>query len=321
MEQVKTKKKLTKHEVGQIVKNYALILLGTLFIAIAAGLFLIPVKINSGGLSGIAIIIEDLTGFDPDLTVIIATWTLFLIGLPLLGWRFTLKSLVSTIVYPLLLMLFLRVQFFQDFVAKTFLNEAGEPKDAGVMLVAAIFGGAFTGIGISLTFLSGGSTGGVDILVFILHKYTRVKTSIWTFIVDATVIVLGIFAINNFLLSLIGIIAALMCSLLVEILFVAGKSALTAYIISENKYIEINDFIHNKLERGSTILDIKGGYQHEPRKMILVSFGRNQYAEFINGVAKIDKKAFVIVMQSHEVLGEGFDNLEIPKIGRKDNNE
>ncbi|MGI6644741.1 MAG: YitT family protein [Bacilli bacterium] len=323
MSETKEKKvpkvKFSKAEKKQIAKNYTLIFLGTILMAIASGIFLIPAKINAGGLGGLAIVINHLTGFDPDLTVIIATWILFFIGLPILGWRFTLKSLVSSIVYPLFLMLMLRSKGIQDFVARTFLIE-GET-DLALSILAAIFGGALMGIGVGLTFMSGGSTGGVDILVFIINKYTRIKTSYLVFIVDGLIIVFGIFAMGDFVYSLVGILAALMSSLLIDFVFVGGTSALYAYIISADHSEEINEFIHNKLERGSTIVHVEGGHKGDMKRMIIVSFSRKQYADIVNGVARIDKKAFMMISPTQEVLGEGFNELPSTQRSKKRDKE
>lgn len=302
-----------KHIYKKIITKYIFILIGTIMIAIGSGLFLIPTSVNAGGLSGLGIIIQKTTGFDPDLTVLIASWILFLIGLPILGWKFTFKSLLSTIVYPLALMVFIRVPFFQNFAKNTFLNELGEPKDTATLLIAALFGGAFTGLGVGLTFVGGGSTGGVDILVCVINKYTRVKHSISSFLIDALIIVIGIFVAQNTLVSLIGIVAAFMCALLIEYVFVGGTSTLTAQIISTNHVDEINNYIHNVMERGSTFINVEGGYKGDPKKMIVVSFTKNEYQEMIEAISKIDPKAFVIVSHTQEVMGEGFRELKTNK--------
>lgn len=291
-----------KENYRQIIKSYALIIGGSLLLAIGTGLFLIPNRINAGGLSGIAIILKATFNFQEDIVVLILTWGFFLLSLLFLGVKFTLKSLVSSLIYPLGLVLITRIPFIQTLIKETFLND----QDTSKTLIAGIFGGAFVGAGVATTFIGGGSTGGVDIIVFIINKFTNIKQSILSFIVDGGVIVLGIFMIGDMLASLVGIIAAFITALMIEYIFVGRSKALTALIISKEHVDEINLYIQDKMERGSTFIQVEGGYKHTPYQMIMVTFDRKEYAHLIKAVSQIDKRAFLTIIQTNEVLGEGF---------------
>lgn len=298
----------------QLFKSYSLVILGSIMLAIGTGFFLLPTKLNTGGLSGIAIIVNKIFGLDTDLFVLISYWVLFILSFIFLGKNFTIKSLLSTIIYPLVLIVIARIEPITRLVEQTFLNTDGEVKDTATLLIAGIFGGGLNGVGLALTFLGEGSTGGIDILMFIIHKYTKIKESVLTFLIDATIIFAGIFVLDNFLGVLIGIISALICTVAIEFIFVGKSSSMTAQIISNNKSVEINDYIHNVMLRGSTIIKVEGGYRRDNYEMLVVSFDRKEYAGLINAVARIDKKAFVTIVQTSAVIGEGFQEIaEITK--------
>lgn len=302
----------------RILKGYVFIILGSIILAIGSAFFLIPAKINAGGLSGLSIVANTLWGFDEDIVVLILTWLFFILSLIFLGKKFTFKSLIATLVYPLAVIAISRIPYLTNLANDTFVTVAGTSDATARTLIAGVFGGSFVGIGVALTFMGGGSTGGVDILMFIIHRFTKIKESILTFAIDASIIVIGLFVLDNFLGTLIGIISAFICAVTIEYVFVGKSSSLTAHIISKEKMEEINGYIHNVMLRGSTILNVEGGYQREKYQMLIVSFNRKEYAALINAVARIDKKAFVTVSSASDVIGEGFSQLpEIKHKGKK----
>lgn len=291
----------------ELIKNYTFIVLGSILLAIGTGVFLLPSLLNTGGLMGLGLIGKFLFGFDPDLVVLVLTWTFFLISLLFLGWRFTVKSLISSLIYPLALIAIMRIPLISDAVNATFENA-----DTATVLIAGIFGGVFTGIGVALTFLGGGSTGGVDIIVVILNKYLKAKHSTLVLIMDALIIGGGLLATGNLILSLIGIISAFVFAFMIEFIFLGQSHVYTAYIISPTKHNEINDWIQEKTGRGATLIPVLGGYKKDPYNLIVVNFDRRELVLFNAGIALIDPRAFVTIQQSKAVLGEGFSDL-IPK--------
>lgn len=297
-----------KENYRQIIKSYSLIILGSILLAIGTGVFLIPNAINAGGLSGIAIILNNRFNLDEDIVVLILIWAFFLLSLLFLGVKFTLKSLLSTLIYPSLLVLITRNAYIQNLIQETFNNP-----DTSKTLIAGMFGGVFVGAGVAVTFIGGGSTGGVDILVFIINKFTSIKQSILSFVIDGTVILIGFFVLENMMASLIGIVSAFISAMMIEYIFVGRSRALTALIISKDHSQEINDYIQNEMERGLTLLDVTGGYKRHHYEMIMVTFDRKEYANLVAKVAQIDKKAFLTVIQTNEVLGEGFSAFRTRK--------
>lgn len=307
----KSKIQLFKEDWRVILKNYTLIVAGSILLAVGTGVFLLPAVLNTGGLSGIGIIGEGLFSFDPDLVVLVMTWVFFLISLLFLGWRFTIKSLVSSFVYPLALILLMRLPAIATETTKLF----GEGADMATKLIAGVFGGVFNGVGVALTFRGGGSTGGVDILVVILNKYLRLSYSIMSFVIDGLIIVIGLVVLKNVLLSLVGIMSAFVFAITLEFVFVGKSHAMTASIISRTHSEDINAFIQNEIGQGTTLVPVMGGYQKDEYTMVVVHFDRSNYARLINGVAKIDKSAFVSIEQSTVVLGGKFESLKPVKEG------
>ncbi|MBQ7829028.1 MAG: YitT family protein [Clostridia bacterium] len=299
--------KLTKSEILTALKNVLLVIVGTLILAFGSAVFIIPFDLVTGGLSGIAIILSKVIAVEfltIDLIITIATWILFFVGLFVLGKTFALKTLISTIIYPIGVSLFMRLTD-PSFLNGFFCLKASEHGEISLIL-ATTLGGVCVGAGCAITFLGGGSTGGVDIISFTLCKiFKRLKHSSTIFIIDASIVFVGMFIIGDFVISLLGIFSAFIAALMVDKVFIGSSKSFIAQIISE-EHEAINKEILSKIDRGSTIIDVEGGYTGSSKKMIMVSFTVNQYAEILNIIHKNDKNAFVTIHQAHEITGEGW---------------
>ena len=164
----------------------------------------------------------------------------------------------------------------------------------------------FVGAGCAVTFLGGGSTGGVDVIAFVVCKvFKRVKSSVAIFIIDATTVVLGIFILHDLKLTLLGILSAFICSAVIDKVFLGASVAMVAEIVTD-KSDEITAAVIEKMDRTTTIVDVIGGYSKAPRKMIKISFGMSQYRALIGIIEEFDKNAFVTVYKAHEINGEGW---------------
>ena len=307
------KKKYTRADILSAIKNILLIIAGTLVLSFGTSLCLLQFDLVTGGISGIAIVIDHIIsehapalGFITlDLIITAITWILFFAGLFVLGKSFALKTLISTIVYPIGVALFTRLADPNVLGGFFYLNGYDLHGDIPLIL-ATILGGACVGAGCSITFLGGGSTGGVDIIAFTVCKiFKKAKSSVVLFVIDATIVIGGMFVIQDLVVSLLGIISAFVAAIMVDKVFLGSSRSFIAHIISD-KYDEINKEITGKFDRGSTIIDVTGGYTGKPKKMLMVSFKVNQYSEIINTVNKIDKTAFVTIHQAHEINGEGW---------------
>ena len=199
---MKLKAKLTKDEIIIQLKNLALVIFGTLVLAFGCAVFVVPFELVTGGVTGLAIVIDHAFGslIPIDYLIGIITWGLFFLGLFFLGTDFAIKTLASTIIYPIAISLFLKL--VDPSVMNGVLYLQGSAHADIALIISALFGGLCIGTGCALTFMGGGSTGGVDIIAFILCKYFKKwKSSTVIFIVDATAVVLGLFVIQEKKLS------------------------------------------------------------------------------------------------------------------------
>ncbi len=301
------KKKINRAELFVALKNFLLVIAGTLVLAFGTAVFILPFDLVTGGVSGIAILLEKLLPFEfitLDLLVTIVTWTLFFMGLLFLGKAFAMKTLVSTVIYPIGVSLFMKLTE-PDFM-EGFFSLLNSPYHETSLILATVLGGVCVGAGCAITFIGGGSTGGVDIISLTICKiFKRLKSSVVIFIVDALIIGFGMFVIGDFVITLLGILSAFVAAIMVDKVFIGNTKSFIAQIITD-KYEEINEAIIEKLDRTSTIVEVTGGFTGEKKKMLIVSFTMNQYAEILNTINKIDKTAFVTIHQAHEINGEGW---------------
>jgi uncharacterized membrane-anchored protein YitT (DUF2179 family) len=306
------KKKYSKAEIWSAFKNTMLVIVGTLVLGFGTSIFLLPFNLVTGGVSGYSIVIKTLLPFEfitKEMVIAILTWLLFILGFIILGKNFAMKSLISTIVYPISTALFSNLRN-EDFMNGFFRIESSGYSEIAILL-AAVFGGAFIGLGCALSFLGGGSTGGVDVIAFTICKiFKRAKSSVAIFIVDATAIVLGMFVIGDIILSLLGILSAFIAAMVIDKVFVGGEKAFVAHIVTD-KYEEINKAIIDDMDRTSTIIQARGGYSGNTKMVVMVSFTMDQYAQLMAIVTKLDRDAFMTINQAHEINGEGFSKYDL----------
>jgi uncharacterized membrane-anchored protein YitT (DUF2179 family) len=295
-------------------KNILLVIVGTLILSFGTAIFLIPFELVTGGVSGYAIVIKHVLPAEflsHEALIAIITWVLFFIGLFVLGKSFALKTLISTVVYPIGTALFAHLLdpgFFGGFF-----NLAASSYSEISIVLAAVFSGIFVGLGCSLSFLGGGSTGGVDIIAFTLCKFfKRLKSSVVLFVIDATAVVLGMFVIGDFVVSLLGIVSAFIAATVIDKVFVGGNRAFVAHIVTD-KADEINEKIITDLDRTTTVFKATGGYSKDNKTVLMVSFTMNQYADLMAIINKIDRDAFLTIHRAHEINGEGWTKYDIKK--------
>ena len=286
----------------ETIKNILIILLGNLFLAIGYVFFAVKVNVVNGGLAGLGIIFNVLFDWDYSLVVTISTWLLFFVGLIFIGRKFALKTLLSSIAYPLFTVI---CQFLSNYLDKSYPEIfAVNTNDTGTVLLFAIFSSIFVGIGVGLVFKQGGSTGGLDIPCLMVAKkfklsIDRVVVMVDTFIVICSALIIGVVP------ALIGIISAYLCGIMIDKVIISGDESFMIHILSE-QYEEINHFINYKMERGTTYVHGQGGYTSHEKKIIEVVIGKREYHTLKEEVHKIDKNAFMIVLNARDVFGYGF---------------
>ena len=303
---------MTKKAAIRQVTNYLAIIIGTFLLAFGAVIFLERSNLVAGGVSGIAIIAQHIArNVTGDATLRIYDFVVYglmvffwVIGLIFLGKEFAFKTLLSSALYIGLTALFFRVKFFIN-LADIFAG--GDKPEVGHLILCGAFGGVFVGGGVALTFVGGGSTGGVDVVQLLISKYTRIKESVSSFIIDGVVIIVGMCVMQMWVEALCGILSSFVTAVLIEIVYIKGQSAYQVDIISD-KWQEISKYAQDELERGATIIRAEGGYKGEERVILRVVFDQLQYEKIRKYIAEVDPKAFVTFTQTNAVFGEGFKN-------------
>lgn len=316
-------KQYSKKDILTFFYHIFLVILGSFVLGFGTVVFLTRHLIIAGGLSGVAFIIQYFVGSTQiiDIVVWVATGLLWLISLFALGKQFALRTLLASVMFPLSLTIFYRIPGMEKFV--DYVSGSG---DTGDLLLCSIFGGITVGAGVSLTFLGKGSTGGVDVISFMLNKYLGIKVSIASLIIDGTIIISGLitFSVVNpsFIPNcLVGVISAVVTSLITELLYSRKQNAFILDIISD-RYKEIADYVMNKMERGVTLIDIEGGYTNTKRVMIRTVLSKNEYLEIKEHVYKIDPNAFLTFTDTNAVYGNGFkENFGASRVFRSKKNK
>lgn len=283
------KQQASKDIVWIKIREYLYLLMGSIIIALAFNTYLNPNGIVTGGVSGISTIVEYKLGIEAAYTQWALNIPIFIIGLMILGKSFGFKTIFGSIVLPLFIYLTKDIQPLTD-----------------EYLLAAIFGGIGVGIGLGLVFRGKGSTGGTDLLAQIIHKLTGISLGMSVLIMDGIIVAsAGIFF--DIERAMFAVISLYIVSKVIDMVQLGLRTSKIAYIIS-NKQEEITEVILIEVNRGVTILNGTGGYTKENRKILMVALSQKDITKLKETVKMIDSNAFIIVTNTHEVLGEGFKN-------------
>lgn len=284
-----------KHIIKDNLIEMISIILGNLIIALGVTLFILPANILSGGVAGIAVALQPIFHLSPRFVINALTIGLYIVGAVLLGKRFALKTIISTIVYPLFIsglgMMFPEVHITSN------------------ALLASIYAGVCTGIGIGLVYRVGGSTGGMDIPPLVINKYTHIALPTLVMCIDGATVLLGA-STYGVEAAMIGLVSVWVCGQLIDkVITIGGHEAKNVMIISE-KHEELMQTIYQNINRGATILHAQGGYTRAEKPVIMMVIVKKQFPELNRIIAQVDPEAFVIVSDVNEVQGEGFTYQE-----------
>ena len=273
----------------ETLKSFGLLILGNFFLAISVVFFFIPNHVLSGGVAGVAIAINPFFHIETRLLINLIILTTFILGFIFLGKEFAVKTVASSIIYPLLITLLNYVP----------LHIQLDP------IIAAVYGGALSGLGLGITFATGASTGGMDIPPLILEKYSKIRVSIWVMVVDACTVLLGLanYSVNDVLIGLLSIVSA---SYVIDKVSVLGGYQARQVTIISDLYEDILDRLHVEMDRGSTLYKARGGFTKQEKEIIMTVVTRQQYYELEKWVLEIDPEAFLIVSNVMQVHGLGF---------------
>ncbi|MBS3942676.1 MAG: YitT family protein [Dethiobacter sp.] len=263
------------------------ILAGSVILAVAMNLFLIPHQLAAGGVSGLAVILFHLLNIPIGLTIIVVNIPLFIWAYFLLGPRVVLQSLFGTI-------------FFSVAVELTaFLPQATED-----IMLSAVYGGVVMGIGVGLVFRFRGSSGGTTILSLILNKVAGLSTGQGLLGGDLAVIALAIFIFGGEA-AMYAALSLFISSWVIDVVQ-EGLGLAKSVLIITSQGEEINRRLLQELGRGVTRLEGRGGYTGEDREVLLCVVASSETAFLKSIIHEVDSKAFMIIGNATEVHGEGF---------------
>ncbi|MGN0187911.1 MAG: YitT family protein [Candidatus Cryptobacteroides sp.] len=294
---------MKKSDVLKSVKDYVVLIIGCLIYCLGWTAFLIPGGIASGGGTGLCTILFFATGIPVAYSFFVLNAILLIIGFLLLGKGFGVKTIVAIVMSSVLFDVLPYLNFVVTFDDR---------------LITAIVGGLIEAFGIGLVLMSGGSTGGTDIVAMVINKYWpvspgRVYLLTDLFIIASVLLVPGK-DVND---MMYGYVTMVTFSFAIDWVLMGSKSSAQIYIFS-TKYKEISDHIVHNMNRGVTALNSVGGYSGQEGKVLLVICRKQQLQSVVNAVKEIDPQAFVSVSSVSNVYGEGFEELKTGFKRKKD---
>ena len=272
------------------LKIFPTILVGNALLAFSVCAFIVPHDLMLGGCTGIALALQQVIDLPLSILSAILNSFFFFLGLAFLGKQFAASSILSTILYPLLLAVCEQLP----------LAEILE----GDLFISSVFGGIGMGAGIGLVVRAGGSTGGMDIPPCILQKYKGIPVGTSLMAFDILIVLTQIIfsGFNGLLYSLACII---LTSLTIDRLIVTGERKLQLIIISD-QFRQIQQEILQTLDSGLTLLDIETGFDAQNQKALLVVIYAKKYPAIKEAALSIDPSAFIIASEVTGVNGRGY---------------
>lgn len=279
----------------ELIIEAFLLLVGTYLVSLSINMFLLPHKLTTGGVSGIGTILYYVMHIPVGITVLILNIPLFILSIRKLGFKFSLKTIVST----LLLSLFLEIGNYEGLITKS-------PPD---LFTACIFGGLLSGIGLSLVFKTGASTGGSDLLAQIIYKTTPVQSLSEILMMIEMIIISGLIIVfQDINIGLYSLIALFISTKVIDVIFQGIYYTKVVNIITR-KPEELIDGILNDLRRGATITKGIGAHSKDEVTTITCIVTRPQLGKLKTIVRQKDRNALMYITTSNEVLGEGFKEM------------
>ncbi|OEF97878.1 hypothetical protein BHF68_13305 [Desulfuribacillus alkaliarsenatis] len=279
--------KLKKDSTREIIRDYALLTVGCLFLALALNWFLVPNKLASGGISGIANILFHVTGISVGIIFLVINVPVFIIGTMILGSKTGVKSFVGLILVSVFI-------FATEWIAPITDN----------LLLAALYGGLLIGTGLGLVFRARASTGGTDLIAQVVNKFTGLSLGICMLFIDGLVILTAAIVFGAEF-ALMALIALYVTSKTIDLIQEGFSFEKMVFIISD-KSDELQEAILTDINRGVTKLQAQGGFTGQDKPMLMCVVEQKEITALKHLVKHVDENAFIIVGNAQEVVGRGF---------------
>ncbi|CDN32130.1 hypothetical protein BN938_2057 [Mucinivorans hirudinis] len=285
----------------QKIKHWLYVIAGSVLIAAAFVLFITPYQIVPGGVYGMGVVLNYLF---PVLEVgsygLLMDIPLLLISFWIFGGKFGTKTIVAALVCPTVM------DTLTWIVGKdpaTMLGGSINLTDD--VLLACLFGGVLLGVGMSMILKSHATSGGTDILAMIITKFTHQPISRSLMMVDSLVVLFGLIVFGSWKIPLYSLVTIFVATKVVDFFIEGGSGDKLLFILSEKKE-QIKEYIINDMERGGTFIKAAGMYSNAEREMIFLVVTRRELPAIQDFLRKTDPRAFMVVVNAHETLGEGF---------------
>jgi uncharacterized membrane-anchored protein YitT (DUF2179 family) len=286
------------------IKDIAGITIGCIIFAVAYAWFLIPFKVAPGGVGGIATVLFHLFKFPAGISMIVINVPLFILAWFFLGKQFGFRSFIGMMLGSFFIDIFSPQMLYKCPLFKDMINTTYWAFTDNILL-ASIAGSVLLGISLGIIFRFRGSTGGTDIPVAILKQYTgaSIGTGYW---VIESLIIFGIgIAFKDLNLIIWGYLNLFITTQIVDIAAEGLPYVKGVYIASSNED-KIKERLMKELDRGVTIFHAEGGYTGKPQNILFCAINRRQVAQLRRIVKEEDRNAFIILMDVHDVMGDGF---------------
>ena len=267
------------------------VIVGNFLFALSVKVFLLPTGLITGGTTGLAMVVNRLTGLPVSAFVMVFNILMLLLGWVLLGRAFVLSTIASSLLYPA----FLEIigWFIGDFVL------------TDDLLLNTIFFGLGIGVSLGIVIRAGASTGGLDIPMLALQKYLRIPVSVSMYVIDFCILLLQIAFGASVDAALYGIVLAIIYTVMLDKMLLLGTSRTEIKIIS-GKAREISAVILSQVDRGVTLLHGEGGYLHNDTEVVMSIISARELIKLERLVHEIDPECFMVVSRVSEVRGRGF---------------
>lgn len=293
-----------KNPLREFIITYSWLLGGCFVFAAGAVLFAEPYGFAPGGTYGLAMVFHHLWGWRTEVSALCMDVPLLLIGIYFLGGKFGIKTIICTFAIPAFMWLIHQVHGFAP------LLEPGITERALLQeqMLSSVFGGVVYGIGIGMVFRSRATSGGSDIISMILNKFTHISLGTLVIIVDCTITLTTVVAFGDWRLPMYSMIIVFIEGKVIDIVVDGISSHKTLLIVSKEQE-QIKDYILNVLHRGATIIDATGAYSGRGVKAVYTVVSMKEMISLRHYIREVDPEAFVNVLDSAEILGNGFKEL------------
>ena len=294
---------LFSSKIGRELKDYVAITLGIICYALGWAAFMLPYQISTGGVTGISALIYYITGIEIQVSYFVINAIFMVFALKILGLKFCIKTLYAIPTLTFFLWLF-QVLLKDDAGNLPLLLGPGQE------FMALVIGASMLGFGIGFVFIYNGSTGGTDILAWIINKYKDVSLGRLIMYGDIIIISSCYLVFHDWKRVLFGFCVLFIMSVVIDYVVNSNRQSVQ-FLIFSRKHEEIAETITKELRRGVTLLDGTGWYSKQSIKVVVVLAKKNQSNEIFRLVRDFVENAFISQSNVVGVYGEGFDKLKI----------